>query len=278
MPARPLIFPAPGASTRVDWARRAILYLCKFRSDAIRRTCAQVRQPNTPKMCSAMDIDLNDSQATHTPKGILVVDDHELLRFGLRTLVESHAQANGHVVAVFEARSLKEALEVYGHHAAAIQMVLLDLHLPDAHGLLGVSAFMGQYPDAHLVVLSGASDPGLQRDALTMGASAYLAKAGDLDQVVQYIAAMDLIRPATPSLPATSPPSPGGRSVRTASGDWVQLSARQAQVLDWILTGWSNRQIADHANLTEGTVKNHVSTLLLLLGARSRAQLISQLR
>lgn len=225
-------------------------------------------------------------------KGLLVVDDHELLRLGLRTLVQSHAQAHGQVLNVFEAHSLQEALTVFAENAAAIQLVLLDLHLPDAHGLSGVSAFMSRYPNAHVVVLSGVSDPGLQRDALALGASAYLTKSGDLDQVVRYVEALDLIslppaaspsplangqpRPAT--TPANTPPLADGRAVRTASGEWVQVSARQAQVLDWILTGWSNRQIADHANLTEGTVKNHVSTLLLMLGARSRAQLISQLR
>jgi DNA-binding NarL/FixJ family response regulator len=229
-------------------------------------------------MNRVMDIDFNPIQEFPPIKGILVVDDHELLRLGLRTLVQSHAQANGHVVEVFEAHSLKEALQIYDENAAVIQMVLLDLHLPDAHGLSGVSAFIAQYPDAHLVVLSGASDPGLQRDALTIGASAYLTKSGDLDQVVRYMTAMDLISPAHTTPRASAPSSPGGRSVRTASGEWIHVSARQAQVLDWILTGWSNRQIADHANLSEGTVKNHVSTLLLLLGARSRAQLISQLR
>ena len=226
-------------------------------------------------------------------KGLLVVDDHELLRLGLRTLVQSHAQLNEQHVRVFEAHSLQEALTVFGDHAAAIQLVLLDLHLPDAHGLSGVGAFLNRFPGAHVVVLSGASDPGLQREALALGASAYLTKSGDLDQVVRYIATLGLISlpNATPQgtvandLPGTTtpppsgiPPSSEGRAVRTTSGEWAQLTARQAQVLDWILSGWSNRQIADHANLSEGTVKNHVSTLLLLLGARSRAQLISQLR
>jgi DNA-binding NarL/FixJ family response regulator len=171
-------------------------------------------------------------------------------------------------------------------------LVLLDLHLPDAHGLLGVGAFKTRFPHAHVVVLSGVSDPGLQRDALALGASAYLTKSGDLDQVVHYIAALDMINlasttpqsaltegdPGASASPTSPTVLPEGRAVRTVSGEWVQITARQAQVLDWILTGWSNREIADHANLSEGTVKNHVSTLLLLLGARSRAQLISQLR
>ncbi|AOW15098.1 hypothetical protein LPB72_21495 [Hydrogenophaga crassostreae] len=237
-----------------------------------------------------MNTNLQPRHDAPLPKGILVVDDHELLRLGLRTLVQSHAQGNGQAVTVFEAHSLQEALAMFGKNATAIQLVLLDLHLPDAHGLSGLRAFKSQYPDAHVIVLSGSSDPGLQRDALAMGARAYLTKSGDLDQVVHYIASMDL-----PSLHKAPNPSPQeqafptasatggaplamGRSVRTTTGEWVQLTVRQAQVLDWILIGWSNRQIADHAKLSEGTVKNHVSTLLLTLGARSRAQLISQLR
>lgn len=225
---------------------------------------------------------LNHPPKTNTAKGLLVVDDHELLRLGLRTLVQSHAQSNGLVVDVFEAHNLQQAIATYGENAAAIQLVLLDLHLPDAHGLSGLTAFKARYPEAHVVVLSGVSDPALQRDALALGASAYLTKSGDLDQVVRYIASLNVISLSGQTEDSTAsgpghPPS-AGRSVRTADGEWVQLSARQAQVLDWILSGWSNRQIADHAKLSEGTVKNHVSTLLLLLGVRSRAQLISQLR
>lgn len=240
-----------------------------------------------------MDTDSSPHHDASPGKGLLVVDDHELLRLGLRTLVQSHAQANAQVVQVFEARSLQEALTIFGENAAAIQLVLLDLHLPDAHGLSGVEAFMAQFPAAHVAVLSGVSDPSLQCNALALGARAYLTKSGDLAQVVYYITASDLIRmprtasrdtmahsaqndTATPASAATS--ATRGRTVRTVSGEWIPITARQAQVLDWILTGWSNRQIADHANLSEGTVKNHVSTLLLLLGARSRAQLISQLR
>lgn len=68
------------------------------------------------------------------------------------------------------------------------------------------------------------------------------------------------------------------RTARSASGELLQLTERQAQVLDWILAGQSNRDIAERAHLSEGTVKNHVSALLLLFGVRSRAQLISLLR
>lgn len=233
-------------------------------------------------------------QTTQRPSGLLVVDDHELLRLGLRTLVESHAAASGQPVQVFEARGLQEALDVYGEHAAEIALVLLDLHLPDAHGLSGLARFLAQHPNAHVVVLSGVSDPALVREALACGASAYLTKSGDLQDVVQYIASLGLLHLPTAAEPAQASPTietswsgnrfanlstaPSSRVLRTAAGEPVQLSNRQAQMLDWILVGQSNRQIADTAHITEGTVKNHVSALLLLFDVRSRAQLISLLR
>ena len=67
-------------------------------------------------------------------------------------------------------------------------------------------------------------------------------------------------------------------AVWTAAGVTVELSQRQLEVLEGVLAGQSNRQIATATHLTEGTIKNHVSSLLLMFGVRSRAELISQLR
>lgn len=220
------------------------------------------------------------------PAGMLVVDDHELVRLGLRTLVQSHAVSSGCSVQVFEARTLREALVVYRDHQAAIGLVLLDLHLPDAHGLSGLASFIDHFPAARIVVLSGVSDPALVREAMTRGASAYLAKSGDLQHVVSYVRSQGLLAGAGAFATSTEHEQASeehdgadiARVVYTAMGERLQLTARQAQVLDWILAGQSNREIADMAHLSEGTVKNHVSTLLLLFGVRSRAQLISQLR
>jgi DNA-binding NarL/FixJ family response regulator len=216
--------------------------------------------------------------------GLLVVDDHELLRLGLRTLVQSHAATNGQAVQVFEARSLHQALALYGEHEAEIALVLLDLHLPDAHGLSGLATFVARYPKARLVVLSGVSDPALVREALAIGASAYLTKSGDLQEVVHYIGALGLLKlqDAT-ALVLTEPvgathEKATRRVLRTAAGEVVLLSNRQAQMLDLILVGLSNREIAAKAYVSEGTVKNHVSALLLMFDVRSRAQLVSLLR
>ncbi len=221
-----------------------------------------------------------------SPAGLLVVDDHELVRLGMQSLVQAHAAANAKSVRVFEARTLNGALDVYAAEQANIGLVLLDLHLPDAHGLSGLTAFLRRFPAAPVVVLSGESDPALVREALAHGARAYLTKSGDLQDVVRYVRSLGLLNNAASAtgLPETTARDNGTARVVQIAGSGngpaqsVRLTSRQAELLDWILTGLSNRDIAARAHLSEGTVKNHVSTLLLMFGVRSRAQLISQLR
>lgn len=228
---------------------------------------------------------MNQAESADTAS-MLVVDDHDLVRLGLRTLVQSHALHNGARMQVHEARSIHDALRVYREHEGDIRLVILDLHLPDAHGLSGLISFKEYFPAAHVVILSGESDPHLMREAKSRGAYAYLTKSADLKQVLDYIRSLGLLGAAGSTAADAdegeeNPQAEDSRCtriVRTPMGDTLQLTARQAQVLDWILSGLSNRQIADMAHLSEGTVKNHVSTLLLLFGVRSRAQLISQLR
>lgn len=219
------------------------------------------------------------------PSGILVVDDHDLVRLGLRTLVLSHAASNGQAVQVWEARTLQEALALYRASMQKIGLVLLDLQLSDAHGLTGLSTFMQQFPSARVVILSGINDAAMMRQALAQGASAFLTKAGNLEHVVGYIRSQGLFGPCNGTLPAVTPADnlPKTDTVHAsryynASGNSVKLTTRQAEVLEWILAGKPNRQIAEMTGLSEGTIKNHASTLLLLFGVRSRAQLISLLR
>ncbi|AMM25802.1 LuxR family transcriptional regulator [Variovorax sp. PAMC 28711] len=209
-------------------------------------------------------------------QGILVVDDHDLVRLGVRALLQSQTPDAGRVAEVFEADTLARALTVYAGAEARIGLVLLDLALPDAQGLSGLVAFRARFPAARVVVLSGTVDARMAQGALAEGASAFLPKSADLKEVVSFIRACGLLdaseaRPGMSSTPAaaTSPLPPGALA---------ELTPRQTEVLQWLLEGKANREIAQLAHLSEGTVKNHVSTLLLLFGMRSRAQLISQLR
>ena len=205
-----------------------------------------------------------------SPPRLLVVDDHELVRLGLATLIAAEAVGTP-APEVLEASSLAQALQLYSVHGEGIALVLLDLHLPDTHGLAGLRTFLARFPHAPIVVLSGSSDPALVREAIAAGARAFLGKSGQLAHVLDYVRGL-----AGPG--AAPAPAAGGRLVQTLDGERLRLTQRQAELLDGVLCGQSNREIAERAHLAEGTVKNHVSALLLMFGVRSRAQLISRLR
>lgn len=214
---------------------------------------------------------------------LLIVDDHELVRLGLSSLIVSQA-ADQHQPGTLEASTLAQALDLYAQHQESLALILLDLHLPDAHGLSGLRQFLARFPEAPVAVLSGDSDPALKRQALDTGARAYLPKSGQLADVITYLRAQGLLGSPTASgtIPGVAEPesrvSEAARMVQTQDGERVRLTQRQAEMLDWVLAGQSNREIAEKAHLSEGTVKNHVSALLLMFGVRSRAQLISKLR
>lgn len=215
---------------------------------------------------------------------ILVVDDHDLLRLGVSALVQAQAATSGARIAVFEAGNIADALALYAANEAAVGLVLLDLALPDTHGLSGLAEFRLRFPAARVVVLSGTANSTLAQGALALGASAFLPKSADLKEMVGFIRACGLFEAdGTPqqqqTLPATAlPKSLSGYAEFAHASAWQELTPRQMQVLQWVLEGKANKEIAQLANLSEGTVKNHVSTILLLFGMRSRAQLISTLR
>lgn len=214
---------------------------------------------------------------------LMIVDDHELVRLGLCSLIAS--QSGGwDRPATLEAGTLDEAVALYTLHQDSLALVLLDLHLPDTHGLSGLRQFLARFPAAPIAVLSGDGDPALKRQALAAGARAYLPKAGQLNDVIAYLRAQNLLGSPSASMAPSGALEPeagtpeSSRTVQTQDGERLRLTHRQAEMLDWVLAGQSNREIAERAHLSEGTVKNHVSALLLMFGVRSRAQLISRLR
>ncbi|RUR70316.1 response regulator [Variovorax guangxiensis] len=212
----------------------------------------------------------SEAGAAISARGILVVDDHELVRLGLRALLLAETAS----VPVHEARSLADALRLYEFHISSHLLVLLDLDLPDSQGLDTLVRFRRAFPASRVVVLSGKDSHALMQGVMALGAQAFLPKTGHLGEVLRYVRDNDLVaQPGSQPAPAVSicaTPVPAELQ--------PQLNARQVEILDWVLSGKSNKEIAQLSHLTEGTVKNHVSTLLLLFGMRSRAQLISSLR
>lgn len=217
-----------------------------------------------------------------SPRGVLIVDDHDLVRLGVRALLQAQESPSGDGVEIFEADCLAQALIIYERFASSIGLVLLDIALPDTQGLSAISQFHERYPDARIVVLSGTGTSSLAQSAmaqgaLTLGASAFLPKSANLKEVVSFIRACGLLGSDVVDGLAGAP-TPARTPRPSYSRAWRSLTPSQVRVLQLVLEGKTNKEIAQLADLREGTVKNYVSIILLLFGVRTRAQLISSLR
>lgn len=224
---------------------------------------------------------ITEQSAPQEAGGILLVDDHELIRLGFRALVESGRMPQEAMPNVFEAASLTQAMALYEQRGSTIAVVVLDLALPDANGLDGLMTFRQHFPEAAVVVLSGTENTAAAQHALALGAIAFFPKSGDLGDMVEFVrhcalhGAKAITQQQAESLTAAIT-AENDNGLASLAG--VALTARQLQILRWLLEGRSNRDISQLACLSEGTVKNHVSMLLLSFNVRSRAQLISKLR
>ncbi|WP_189688512.1 response regulator transcription factor [Pseudorhodoferax aquiterrae] len=199
---------------------------------------------------------------------LLVIDDHALVRMGVRTLV---MQQFADVYAVDEAGTLEQGLALLAQAQGRIVLVLLDLQLPDAKGFAGLRILRRDHPGVPVVVLSGAQDLRIREEALRLGAGAYISKSADAGAMDAWV---EVLRQHAdgPSPPPPPSAAPGAAALRTAQG--LGLSPRQVQVLELLLAGMDNQAIAAETGLTLGTVKNCVSSVFLGFNVRSRAELL----
>lgn len=205
---------------------------------------------------------------------VLVVDDQALIRQGIRTLLEL-----GGITVVAEAGDGAEALAILEEGAGdqIPQVVLLDLRMPRYDGLWLLQKLQEAGCEIPVLVLTTFDDHTLVLDALRAGARGYLLKDVTVEQLSAAVQALaeggTLIAPSiTDSLlrAIKSSPEPAG-----ARGVVVEpLTEREIEVLRLIAEGYSNRQIAELVHLAEGTVKNHISSILIKLGARDRTNAV----
>lgn len=203
---------------------------------------------------------------------VLVVDDHELVRFGMETFLRKPELG---VSQVLVAASLGQALDTLARHK--VHVVLLDLNLPDSRGLSTLSLLHRAHPALPIAVVSGA-EASVQAEVLAMGAAGFFSKLGDLGAVGTWVQ-QQAEQLATPVRAQCSPAETlRQRKAVTHAQSTAHLLPRQLQVLELLLAGCSNQQISAETGLSLGTVKNYVSVLLLHFQVSSRSQLIALLR
>lgn len=204
-----------------------------------------------------------------SPIRVLLVDDQTLVRQGIRGLLDL---ADG-VEVIGEAADGEQALDLLNSSAdAQPDVVLLDLRMPGIGGL-GVLARLAEQSDAPpVLVLTTFDDDHAVLESLRLGAKGFLLKdvtLADLTGAIRTVAAGGLhVRAAVTERmlrrAAIAAPSPNTLP--------ASLTPRERDILRLVTGGFSNREIAAALHLAEGTVKNHVSNLLLKLGVRDRTR------
>jgi DNA-binding NarL/FixJ family response regulator len=190
---------------------------------------------------------------------LLLVDDHPIVREGLRAYLAIHED----VTVVAEAASVAEAVEAASEHEPDV--ILLDLQLEDGHGLSAIPRLLDRDPAPRVVVLTSFLDEDYVRQAVRLGATGYLIKNAGPTAILEGIRAA--VRGESPMDPAVV------RALATARADPLDaLTPREHEVLGLIARGMSNRAIADALVVTEKTVKTHVSAILRKLGVDDRTQ------
>lgn len=199
---------------------------------------------------------------------VFVVDDHAMLRSGLRMLINS--QPDMQVVA--EAGTLREAIE--RAPAAKPDVITLDFSMPGSQGIIGIPRLKEAAPGAKILVLTMHDDPAYVRSAIAMGAVGYVVKSAADAELISAIRAVfrggifvDIQNANSIGLLV-----PDGAEEREKT-PLDSLSTREREVLTEVAKGHTNQQIADRSGLSVKTVESYRARLMTKLGLKSRADL-----
>lgn len=199
---------------------------------------------------------------------LLIVDDHPLYRLALVQAARGVAEG----AAVDEADSLAGARERLAQ-APEVDLVLLDLHMPDSHGLMGLAQLRAEFPGVAVVMISAHDDPATIRRALDYGAAGFIPKRAGMDELQTGLRAVLDCRQWVPeALRETVAAEPGRPDDRSLAAGLDALTPQQFRVLVRVAEGRLNKQIADELGIQERTVKAHMSAIFEKLGVRNRTQ------
>jgi two-component system, NarL family, nitrate/nitrite response regulator NarL len=194
---------------------------------------------------------------------LLIVDDHSLLRDGLSALLRQL----GPNTIVLNANGGAEALDVAAREPD-LDLVILDLAMPDMDGPQVIKALGARRPDLPIVVLSASEDAADVRRVMALGALGYVPKSANPQTL---LSALQLVLAGELYVPALLLAEPAAASAESAP----RLTPRQSDVLTQMCLGLSNKGIARHLAMSEKTVKTHVTAIFKILGAANRTQAVN---
>jgi DNA-binding NarL/FixJ family response regulator len=198
---------------------------------------------------------------------VILADDHPLFRGALRAAITGMDPD----ATIIECGDFDAARKALNEHADA-DIVLLDLSMPGVSGLSGLMHIKANNPTIPVAMVSAAEDVATIRRALDLGASGYISKSSTMDQMrdaIRTILDGGIVVPPHISLDAEDEPEMRDLIKRLKS-----LTRQQARVLGMLTEGLLNKQIAYELDVSEATVKAHVSAILQKLGVESRTRAV----
>ncbi|HAL16930.1 MAG TPA: DNA-binding response regulator [Anaerolineaceae bacterium] len=204
---------------------------------------------------------------TMAKQRIVLVDDHEVVRLGLKALLEHHP--NFEVVG--EAGTAKEALDQVAQLRPDV--VLMDIRLPGTSGIEACEEITQNYPETRVIMLTSYAEDEMLFSAIRAGASGYVLKQIGAEDLIRAIEAVGrgeaLLDPAVTQRVFQEV----RRAVKEEEASaFATLSTQEKHVLLLVSEGKTNREIAKSLFLGEGTVRNYVSSILSKLGVSNRAE------
>jgi DNA-binding NarL/FixJ family response regulator len=204
---------------------------------------------------------------------VLIADDHELFRSGLKQLLIDELSADD----VREAETLDQAIELLTIEGA-VDLILVDLRMPGMSGAEALAALRDGFPEAKVAVVSAWEERAEILSALGAGVHGYVPKSlpsAEIANALRSILAGNIFVP-----PAIGKREPGASldPVAPAASASDKLTIRQKEVLNELLKGQASKEIARTLDIAEGTVKIHLAAIYRALGVRTRAEAIARLK
>ena len=198
---------------------------------------------------------------------LMIVDDHEVVRVGMRALFELESDIN----VIGEASNGAEAVAKVG--VLDPQVILMDVRMPNMNGIEACRDIKSTRPDVHVLMITSHDDAKAAEDSILAGASGYLIKNSSRAELLKAIRLVSigqsLVDPASAKQAMTKIMSLASGTTHIAGED---LTEREREVLVLVARGYTNKQIAEALYVSEKTARNHVSHILEKLGLSRRSE------
>ncbi len=204
---------------------------------------------------------------------LLVVDDHPIFRQAISGIIETEFKDS----VIFQAESIQEAHKII-QEQTDFDLVLLDLNMPSISGLNGLLELRNEYPTIPVVIISAENDKQQILQTISYGAVGFISKSSPVEQITESLTSIfagnvclpsDIIRTAS-----DKPAAKSNKEFEILPEKMQLLTRKELIVLKYLTQGEANKYIAYEMNISETTVKSHVSSILKKLGATNRVKVV----